>query len=398
MQTITSSLNIYHNTDIFIPVIHNVETQILKQVQDLTRAQGSFILPYEMPITSLTQQKLSMERYKKIRAIPTGIQMALYTPGTTMGITQNTQKTYWYALEINQYKQFSQVWQILFVNYQQTVHQPHLTLGIHTSAQNNVLLSNTHDSFVPMYTLFGNPGDLSTCCMYAKESPSDIIYTIRPPPSVSIEKKNDIPAFIQKNSGAQSFQYVPYNTSQYPITTITADDILLVPVVNAAIKSCVCPTPSYKCPYIINKNNPIYHMPSIKIPLNMNHILPVFIMKSRAVFTKSELDTFLLFANDYEKNTIVYFDTVYMATFEQSQLYNSLFRQIPICSNIDWIENCENHTQTQTQTIFERYSNINTDICLKVQCIYHTRFQKWIPYKNVTDDPFVNITCISQVI
>lgn len=96
-------------------------------------------------------------------------------------------------------------------------------------------------------------------------------------------------------------------------------------------------------------------------------------------------DTFYLYARADLTSTDKYvcYDTLYIATLEQSQYWNARFRSVQLRTNYDWIEHCCSQTRDSKQKgrkcTVDNYKQLNTQTFMTVRCQYHKKFRKWLP-------------------
>ena len=79
-----------------------------------------------------------------------------------------------------------------------------------------------------------------------------------------------------------------------------------------------------------------------------------------------------------KQNTLVYYGIAYIPDYKISVFMNGLFRTIRENTNLDYIE--ESDDEDDFQNIEEdRYVDLKKS--LSIECIFHTKFKRWIPMK-----------------
>jgi len=112
----------------------------------------------------------------------------------------------------------------------------------------------------------------------------------------------------------------------------------------------------------------------------MNYSKPQY--KYKTVFQVSpdiQQDIYHLFAYG-NNNKLVYYGIAYIPTYKNSVFMNSLFRKIRENTNIDFIE--ESEDEEDFENIYEN-KYVELDKTLLMECIFHTKFKKWVPMRVV---------------
>jgi len=80
-----------------------------------------------------------------------------------------------------------------------------------------------------------------------------------------------------------------------------------------------------------------------------------------------------------KQNTLVYYGIAYIPDYKTSVFMNGQFRTIRENKNLDYIE--ESDDEDDFQNIEEdRYVDLKKS--LSMECIFHTKFKRWVPLKN----------------
>ncbi len=91
----------------------------------------------------------------------------------------------------------------------------------------------------------------------------------------------------------------------------------------------------------------------------------------------SQTDVYNLYAYDEQRNLNLY-DVAYIPNCKSSVYMNSLFRSIKENYNLDLIE--ESDDEDDFENVSEdKYVNLNIEIVM--DCVYHTKFKRWVPIK-----------------
>uniref|UniRef100_A0A6C0HBS6 Uncharacterized protein n=1 Tax=viral metagenome TaxID=1070528 RepID=A0A6C0HBS6_9ZZZZ len=119
------------------------------------------------------------------------------------------------------------------------------------------------------------------------------------------------------------------------------------------------------------------------IPLRMDFFKPQY--KYPTIFQVTadlQNDIYHLFA--YGKNNRpVYYNVAYIPTYKTSVFMNSLFRKIKENINIDYIEESDDEEEFQN---IDEDKYVDIDKVLLMECIFHTKFKKWVPMRVVANE------------
>jgi hypothetical protein len=99
------------------------------------------------------------------------------------------------------------------------------------------------------------------------------------------------------------------------------------------------------------------------------------------VMADLQTDVYNLHAYDDSKKLCLY-DVAYIPNCKSSVYMNSLFRNIKENQNIDLIEESDNEDDFE-DTREDKY--VDTKLELIMDCVYHTKFRRWVPIKVVSD-------------
>ena len=100
------------------------------------------------------------------------------------------------------------------------------------------------------------------------------------------------------------------------------------------------------------------------------------------VIADSQNDIYHLFASSLG-NAAIYYDVAYIPNYKSSVYMNSLFRNIKENVNIDFIE--ESDDEEDFEDVREnKYVNLEKKIFM--ECVYHTKFRRWVPIKVICED------------
>ena len=106
-----------------------------------------------------------------------------------------------------------------------------------------------------------------------------------------------------------------------------------------------------------------------------------------------QFDIYHLFACGKNKSP-VYYGITYISNIKTSFMMNKLFRNIRENINIDYIE--ESDDEDDFENIAEdKYVDLNKTV--KMECIFHQKFKKWVPVRVITD-PSIRIIHISKLV
>lgn len=165
----------------------------------------------------------------------------------------------------------------------------------------------------------------------------------------------------------------------------------------------------YRCPYKIAPYvNIFFHKPSINIEGNLitgskiNIREPIYYKcnykhdyskpqyKLSTIFlVKADINTdiYRLFAYGRNK-TKEYYGIAYIASYESSVFMNSLFRHIKENKNLDYIEESDDEEEFENVDP-ERFVNLEKE--LLIECVFLTKFKKWIPKNVISGGKIVHI-------
>jgi hypothetical protein len=119
------------------------------------------------------------------------------------------------------------------------------------------------------------------------------------------------------------------------------------------------------------------------IPLRMDFFKPQY--KYPTIFQVTadlQNDIYHLFV--YGKNNRpVYYNVAYIPTYKTSVFMNSLFRKIKENINIDYIEESDDEEDFQN---IDEDKYVDIDKVLLMECVFHTKFKKWVPMRVVNND------------
>jgi hypothetical protein len=110
------------------------------------------------------------------------------------------------------------------------------------------------------------------------------------------------------------------------------------------------------------------------------------------VIADSQNDIYHLFAS--ENNSSVYYDVAYIPNCKSSIYMNSLFRNIKENINLDFIEESDDEEDVKE----DKY--VDLDKMLGMECVYHTKFKRWVPIKvvdNYMQNQIVNIHDLPKI-
>lgn len=94
-----------------------------------------------------------------------------------------------------------------------------------------------------------------------------------------------------------------------------------------------------------------------------------------------------------KNNSKVYYDIAYIPTYKSSVFMNSLFRNIRENINLDYIEESDDEADFQNVNP-DKY--VDTDKTIKMECVFHSKFKRWIPIKCA--DKFNKVIHISRLV
>ena len=106
----------------------------------------------------------------------------------------------------------------------------------------------------------------------------------------------------------------------------------------------------------------------------------------------SQTDVYNLYAYDEQKKLNLY-DVAYIPNCKSSVYMNSLFRNIKENYNLDLIE--ESDDEDDFEDVREdKYVDTNLEIVM--DCVYHTKFKRWVPIK-VIYGGFLKVISLSNL-
>ena len=134
--------------------------------------------------------------------------------------------------------------------------------------------------------------------------------------------------------------------------------------------------------------------PEVYIPVASDFRKPQF--KYPAVFVVKadiQFDIYRLFVYG-KNNSLVYYNTAYIADYKTSVFMNQHFRNIKENRNLDYIEESDDEDDFQDVNP-EKYVDLKKS--LQMECIFHSKFKRWIPTKLVKNQRVVHITQLQYV-
>jgi len=105
-----------------------------------------------------------------------------------------------------------------------------------------------------------------------------------------------------------------------------------------------------------------------------------------------QFDIYHLFAYGKNKKP-VYYNLAYIPNYKSSVFLNGLFRNIRENKNLDYIEESDDEDDFQN-TSEDKY--VNVDKVLLMECVFHTKFKRWIPLRVV--DKYSKVVHMSQLV
>lgn len=94
-------------------------------------------------------------------------------------------------------------------------------------------------------------------------------------------------------------------------------------------------------------------------------------------------------------NGVVFYQNAFIPNYKTSVMMNNYFRIIKENENLDLLEESDDE---------EEFENINPDKFvylnkqLNFECIYNTKFKKWVPIKKTNNKKIVNLTTIKSIV
>jgi hypothetical protein len=92
-----------------------------------------------------------------------------------------------------------------------------------------------------------------------------------------------------------------------------------------------------------------------------------------------QTDVYNLFGYD-ENMLLTLYDIAYIPNYKSSVYMNSIFRNIKENSNLDFIEESDDEDDFE-DTREDKYVNLELEVVM--DCVYHTKFRRWVPIKIV---------------
>jgi hypothetical protein len=90
----------------------------------------------------------------------------------------------------------------------------------------------------------------------------------------------------------------------------------------------------------------------------------------------------------------VYYDVAYIPNYEKSVFMNTLFRNIRENSNLDYIEESDDEDDFEN-TSQDKY--VDRTKQLFIECVFHTKFKRWVPMRVVDHSQAVHINKLARV-
>ena len=125
-----------------------------------------------------------------------------------------------------------------------------------------------------------------------------------------------------------------------------------------------------------NTNSFLKTTPIIKSP---QHIEPVG-KQCTKFWVKADLQSDIYHLVDPKSMYKV--DFAYIPNYKTSVFMNSLFRNIKENINIDAIEDSDDEEDFY-DTRYDKYVDLNKQLLM--ECIYHKKFKRWVPFRNITN-------------
>ena len=105
-----------------------------------------------------------------------------------------------------------------------------------------------------------------------------------------------------------------------------------------------------------------------------------------------QFDIYNLFAFGKNKQ-VVFYNIAYIPNYKSSVFLNGLFRKIRENQNLDYIEESDDDDDFQNLAE-DKYVDLNKSLLM--ECVFHTKFKRWIPIKVV--DKRAKVVHISQLV
>lgn len=91
-------------------------------------------------------------------------------------------------------------------------------------------------------------------------------------------------------------------------------------------------------------------------------------------------------AQEKDKDNLIYYNVAYIPDYKTSVFMNNIFRKIKANSNLDVIEESEDEAEFGDLRP-DKY--VDLDKYVKIECVFHPKFRKWVPKKVVDEHSFV---------
>lgn len=132
----------------------------------------------------------------------------------------------------------------------------------------------------------------------------------------------------------------------------------------------------------------------IYIPITSDYRKPQF--KHPSIFVVKpdiQYDIYRLYVYG-KNNSLVYYNTAYIPDYKTSVFMNKIFRNIKENDNLDYIEESDDEDDFQN-TEPDKYVKLQKS--LQMECVFHTKFKRWIPKKIVYKQRVVHISQLQFV-
>lgn len=302
------------------------------------------IFPYEISASLVSH--IPLDLYTNIQTIPYGI---------LSGIYYSARLRQWVILEFNRFRKIAAAW-ILLVSGAGPVPGPNnkdagFYMGIHVLDQ------------VPRFVETHRLRTRSELRGWPYEIAQPYTTDIRPVQDSILDMTLASPykihhlRFMRLGAAPRGGDDV---NILYPNTTIRIQDILEEPVINVLDAAAA----------------------SADVEVEDGRVEPFCIRAG------NDWDIFHMYARD-ASGSLLFYDTLYIANLEQSQIWNARFRGVQLADNYDWIENAAttqkrlNHCPGRKCTI-DNYSRLNKEKGHTVWCRYEAKFKKWVPVEMAT--------------
>jgi len=155
----------------------------------------------------------------------------------------------------------------------------------------------------------------------------------------------------------------------------------IVPYLNYPWSKNAVPTVSKLVPNI--PNNLLFIPPALP---RFNFSKPQY--KEKAIFeVKADLqnDIYHIYAFG-KKSERIYCGITYIPNYTTSKYMNGLFRTIKENDNLDYLEESDDEDDFQDMRI-DKYVDLKK--CIPMECVYKTKFRRWVPIKKVEGRPSI---------